>query len=128
MSDTPPEKVALTPGEFAALFGKSQTWGYRQLYAGKVKALTGYGRTLIPVSEVERVLKEAGRYNGAAYDTEKTLPLRIPKPTASSNPWRETVRSRRNGSTVSDSKKARGNAVRQQSLRSSALRKLNRRK
>lgn len=29
MSDLPPEKVTLTPGEFAALFGKSQTWGYR---------------------------------------------------------------------------------------------------
>ena len=57
-------RVTFSPGEFAALFGKSQTWGYRQLYAGKVKSITEYGRILIPASEVERILAEAGIYNG----------------------------------------------------------------
>ncbi|MAS94876.1 MAG: hypothetical protein CMO55_16900 [Verrucomicrobiales bacterium] len=128
MGNRQTEKVALTPGEFAALFGKSQTWGYRQLYAGKVTALTGYGRTLIPVSEVERVLREAGRYNGAGCDTEKMLNPRVPKPTPSINPWRESVRNRRNGTTASDSRKAKRSAAHLQSQRSSALRKLNRRK
>ncbi|MGK0187940.1 MAG: hypothetical protein ACI9R3_003731 [Verrucomicrobiales bacterium] len=55
-------KVAYTPKEFADLFGKSQTWGYRQLYAGKVKAITKLGRIMIPAAEVERVLGEADLY------------------------------------------------------------------
>lgn len=35
---------AYSPSEFAELFGKSQTWGYRQIYAGKVNAITEHGR------------------------------------------------------------------------------------
>lgn len=58
------ERVAYSPGEFAELFGKSQTWGYRQIYAGKVNAITKYGRLQIPASEVERILKSAGIYDG----------------------------------------------------------------
>lgn len=69
-----PEKLVYTPAEFAAVFGKSQTWGYRQLYAGKVKAITEYGRTLIPKSEVERVLQEAGIYEGAKKAKKEPLP------------------------------------------------------
>jgi len=65
MTETHAEKLTYSPKEFAALFGKSQSWGYRQLYAGRVKAITGYGRTMIPRTEVERVLKDAGRYLGA---------------------------------------------------------------
>ena len=57
-------RVAYSPGEFAALFGKSQTWGYRQIYSGKVKAITEYGRFQIPASEVERILATAERYQG----------------------------------------------------------------
>jgi hypothetical protein len=60
----PLERVAFSPGEFAALFGKQQTWGYRQLYAGKVKGITEHGRILIPASEVERILGKADRYEG----------------------------------------------------------------
>jgi hypothetical protein len=58
------QRVAYSPGEFAELFGKSQTWGYRQIYSGKVHAITEYGRILIPAKEVERVLEKAGIYNG----------------------------------------------------------------
>jgi len=58
------ERVAFSPGEFAVLFGKSQTWGYRQIYAGTVKTITAHGRILIPAAEVERILAEAGIYNG----------------------------------------------------------------
>ncbi len=59
------EKVTYTPAEFAEVFGKERTWGYRQLYAGKVNAITELGRTMIPKSEVDRLLAEAGRYLGA---------------------------------------------------------------
>lgn len=58
------ERVALSPREFALLFGKEQTWGYRQIYSGKVKAITEYGRILIPAAEIERILKTAGVYDG----------------------------------------------------------------
>ena len=56
----PSKRVAYSPAEFAALFGKSQTWGYRQIYAGKVKTITQHGRILIPAAVVERILGEAG--------------------------------------------------------------------
>lgn len=57
------ERAALSPKEFAALFGKSQTWGYRQIYAGKVNAVTEVGRILIPITEIEKILSTAGRYS-----------------------------------------------------------------
>ena len=57
-------RVAFSPGEFATLFGKEQTWGYRQIYAGKVKTITEHGRILIPAAEVERIVGKAGIYNG----------------------------------------------------------------
>lgn len=65
MASIPPTpRVAYSPAEFAKLFGKSQTWGYRQIYAGKVNAITEHGRILIPAKEVERILESAGIYNG----------------------------------------------------------------
>lgn len=60
----PAERVSFSPGEFAALFGKSQTWGYRQIYAQKVTTITEYGCIQIPAAEVERILASAGLYNG----------------------------------------------------------------
>lgn len=57
-------RVAYSPGEFAALFGKQQTWGYRQIYAQKVAAITEHGRILIPAAEVERILATAAAYDG----------------------------------------------------------------
>lgn len=70
-----PARVAYSPGEFAALFGKSQTWGYRQIYSGKVTAITQHGRILIPAKEVERILESAGIYDGS--DKPKQAKTRI---------------------------------------------------
>jgi hypothetical protein len=47
-------RLAATPAEFAAMFGRHATWGYRQLYAGRVKTIRGAGRLLIPLKEIER--------------------------------------------------------------------------
>jgi len=58
------EKAVLTPAEFAALFGRTYTWAYRQIYAGKVKVLTQFGRIMIPKSEVERLCATLDVYNG----------------------------------------------------------------
>lgn len=67
------EKVTYTPAEFAEVFGRERTWAYRQLYAGKVQAITELGRTLIPKSEVDRLLGEVGRYLGAKAKTKKDV-------------------------------------------------------
>lgn len=65
------DKATYTAAEFAALFGKERTWGYRQLYAGKVKAITKLGQTLIPQSEVDKLLNGAERYLGAPSHTKR---------------------------------------------------------
>jgi hypothetical protein len=56
------ERAALSPNEFAALFGRATTWGYRQIWAGKVKTIQNLGRLLIPRSEVERITAAPGEY------------------------------------------------------------------
>ena len=54
------ERAAYTPAEFAALHGRSITWGYRQIYAGRVCVITGLGGSMmIPASEVARIHGEA---------------------------------------------------------------------
>lgn len=131
MSESSPEKVALSPGEFAAIFGKSQTWGYRQLYSGNVKALTGYGRILIPVSEVDRLLSEAGRYLGLSRAAEKqttAVASQKPSPSTKNNPWKRAVKSRRkrSGRSLKDAN-ANRSVRRLHASQASAIRKMNQR-
>jgi hypothetical protein len=57
-------RIAYSPGEFAALFGKHQTWGYRQLFRGTVKAITQCGRIHDPRCEIDRLLRSAKPNNG----------------------------------------------------------------
>lgn len=95
------EKVTYTPAEFAEVFGKERTWGYRQLYAGKVKAITELGRTMIPKSEVDRLLGEAGRYLGAKAKTAKVEVTAKAKPEKSgAKSWKEAVRRQRKPSSL----------------------------
>lgn len=63
------DRLGYSPAEFAALFGRSPTYGYRQLYLGRVKAISDAGRILIPRSEVERFLARAGEYNPQSKST-----------------------------------------------------------
>lgn len=49
--------------EFAHLNGRHPSWAYRQLYAGKIKAVTSLGRLLIPQDEIERLMATAESYN-----------------------------------------------------------------
>jgi len=60
--DNTKRKIAYTLAEFAALFGMERTWAYRLLYAGKIMAITGYGNTMVPDSEVEKLLNDKQRY------------------------------------------------------------------
>ena len=90
------ERLAFSPGEFAQLFGKSQTWGYRQIYAGKVKAITEHGRILIPAVEVEAILKTAGVYDGIKPKPAKTK-AELQKLTPElGNAWSNFLTTRRN--------------------------------
>ena len=50
---------ALTPEEFAAQFGRQKIWTYRQIYAARIKAITGFGNLVIPRSELDRILESA---------------------------------------------------------------------
>jgi hypothetical protein len=57
------QRFAYSPKEFGEANGKSATWGYRQIYSGKVKVISDCGRLLIPRSEIERFLARAAEYN-----------------------------------------------------------------
>jgi hypothetical protein len=57
------ERLAFSPAEFAWLCGRSPTWGYRQIYAARIKPVTDCGRLLIPRSEVDSFLARKAEYN-----------------------------------------------------------------
>ena len=59
------KRAALSPAEFAALCGRSPTWAYRQIYAGRIKPITDFGRLLIPRSELDALLASKAEYNPA---------------------------------------------------------------
>lgn len=60
------ERAALTPREFAGVFGKAQTWAYRQIYAGRIHVVDALGTMMIPRSELERITRSAAVYKGGA--------------------------------------------------------------
>jgi Helix-turn-helix domain len=57
------QRIMFTPAEVAAACGRHPSWCYRLLYSHKIKAITGLGRTLIPASELDRLLGTAEPYN-----------------------------------------------------------------
>jgi hypothetical protein len=57
------ERLGYSPAEFGSLFGRSATWGYRQIYAGRVKPISDCGRILVPRSEVDSFLGRRAEYN-----------------------------------------------------------------
>lgn len=59
------ERLGYSPAEFASLFGRSPTWGYRQIYSGRVKPIADCGRIIIPRVEVDSVLARRREYNPA---------------------------------------------------------------
>jgi hypothetical protein len=59
------QRAALSPAEFAALCGRSPTWAYRQIYAGRIKPISGCGRMLIPRDELTAFLARKAEYNPA---------------------------------------------------------------
>jgi len=57
------QRLAYSAAEFAALFGRSPTWAYRQIYAGRVKPIVDYGRFLIPHTQADFILARCREYN-----------------------------------------------------------------
>jgi Helix-turn-helix domain len=57
------ERLALSPREFAAALGKSATFAYRQIYAGRIKPISDCGRMMISRSEIDHFLARAAEYN-----------------------------------------------------------------
>jgi hypothetical protein len=57
------ERLGYSPAEFGGLFGRSATWGYRQIYAGRVRPISDCGRILVPRSEVDSFLARRGEYD-----------------------------------------------------------------
>jgi len=53
------DRVALSPTEFGAAFGKSRSWAYRMIYDGKIRTIQGLGSVMIPSSELERLTSQA---------------------------------------------------------------------
>ena len=60
-------RAAYTMPEFAAFFGREQTWAYRMKYQGKIKVLPSAallgGGDMIPHSELERLLSKKTNYS-----------------------------------------------------------------
>jgi hypothetical protein len=123
------EQVSFSPREFAALFSKEQSWGYRQIYAGKVKAITEYGRMMVPASEVERILASAERYEGKKKPPQTKAQIQALKPQLK-NAWQEFIRQKRAGEKPSTDKPAPAAlpraAVNRPGARRSALARLTR--
>jgi hypothetical protein len=57
------ERLAFSPREFAAVLGKSATFVYRQIYAGRIRPILDCGRMMISRSEVDRFLSRAAEYD-----------------------------------------------------------------
>lgn len=57
-------RVAFSPQEFGALFGRTKTWTYRLVYAGIIHPLRSTPSLMIPRSEVDRLLADTAEYDG----------------------------------------------------------------
>lgn len=122
-----PHRVAYSPGEFAKLFGKSQTWGYREIYRGNVKAITEHGRILIPAKEVERILESAGIYNGKEKPKSTEAKVKELSP-EQKNIWQHFVKMRRESGNGGRAQGAQGfiprKAAKGDASRSSTMQRL----
>jgi hypothetical protein len=57
------QRLAFTPFECGVLMGKSATYVYRQIYAGRIQPISDCGRIMIPRSELDRFLARTAQYN-----------------------------------------------------------------
>jgi len=53
------ERVAYSLEEFSRMFGHNRAWGYRMKAAKKIRVIEGFGVTMVPSSEVKRLIEAA---------------------------------------------------------------------
>jgi len=54
-----PDRIAYSFDETAALFGREKSWVYRQVKAKKISVIRGYGKMMVPISEIDRIVATA---------------------------------------------------------------------
>jgi hypothetical protein len=59
-------RLAFSPRESGAVVGKSATYIYRMIYAGKLKPICDCGRMMISRDELQRFLSRGSEYNPRA--------------------------------------------------------------
>ena len=57
------QRLAFTPFECGVVLGKSSTFVYRQIYAGRLKPISDCGRLMISRDELQRFLSRGCEYN-----------------------------------------------------------------
>jgi hypothetical protein len=57
------DRLAFSVREFSALVGKSPTFGYRAIYAGRIKPISDAGRLMISREQIDAFLARADEYN-----------------------------------------------------------------
>jgi hypothetical protein len=50
------ERAAYSLEEFSAMLGHNRAWGYRMAKDDRIRVIRGYGKALVPASELERIL------------------------------------------------------------------------
>jgi hypothetical protein len=53
----PLERIAYSFEETAQQIGRHRCWVYRQVKAGRIRAITGFGVAMIPASEIKRIME-----------------------------------------------------------------------
>ena len=53
-----------TVAESAAQFGRHKSWAYRLISAKRIAVISGFGRMMIPKTEVEKILTSANTDHG----------------------------------------------------------------
>ena len=56
-------RLAFTPFECGVVLGKSATYIYRQIYAGRIQPISDCGRLMISRDELQRFLSRGCEYN-----------------------------------------------------------------
>ncbi|MEI7910849.1 MAG: hypothetical protein WCK77_14525 [Verrucomicrobiota bacterium] len=55
-NDPTTRRKAFSLAEFAQMVGRHRSWAYRQAKEGRIKTITGFGTTLVPAHEIDRIL------------------------------------------------------------------------
>lgn len=49
-------RAAYSLEEFSQMLGHNRAWGYRMAKDNRIRVIRGYGKALVPASELERIL------------------------------------------------------------------------